>query len=95
MFAPTDEAFKALPEGAVANLLKPENKDKLAAVLKYHVVSGKIMAGDVLKALEVETLQGSKAKIGLTIGGANIIKTDIGCSNGVIHVIDKVIMPGK
>ncbi len=95
VFAPTDEAFKALPEGAVANLLKPENKDKLAAVLKYHVVSGKIMAGDVLKALEVETLQGSKAKIGLTIGGANIIKTDIGCSNGVIHVIDKVIMPGK
>ncbi len=93
VFAPTDEAFAALPAGTVENLLKPENKEKLQAILKYHVVSGKIMAGDVLKALEVETLQGSKAKIGLTIAGANIVKTDIACSNGVIHVIDRVIIP--
>ena len=93
VFAPTDEAFAALPEGTVATLLKPENKAKLQAILKYHVVPGKIMAGDVLKAMEVETLEGSKAPIGLTIGGANIVKTDIDCSNGVIHVIDRVIIP--
>jgi uncharacterized surface protein with fasciclin (FAS1) repeats len=93
VFAPTDEAFKKLPEGTVETLLKPENKDKLAAILKYHVVSGKVMAGDVLKAMEVSTLEGSKAKIGLTINGANVVKADIGCSNGVIHVIDAVILP--
>lgn len=95
VFAPTDEAFAALPEGTVEMLLKPENKDKLVAVLTYHVVSGKIMAGDVLGATEVETLQGSKAPVGLTIGGARVIKADIGCSNGVIHVIDKVILPSE
>ncbi|MGI9519131.1 MAG: fasciclin domain-containing protein [Pirellulaceae bacterium] len=93
VFAPTDEAFAALPPGTVEELLKPENLEKLQAILKYHVVSGKIMAGDVLNAMEVETLQGSKAPIGLTIGGANIITTDINCSNGVIHVIDAVILP--
>ncbi len=93
VFAPTNEAFKKLPAGTVEMLLKPENKEKLAGILKYHVVSGKIMAGDVLKALKVDTLQGSSANIGLTIGGANIVKTDIPCSNGVIHVIDAVIMP--
>ncbi len=93
VFAPTDEAFAALPEGVVADLLKPESKEKLQAILKYHVVAGKILAGDVLKAAEVETLQGGKAPVGLTIGGANIVKTDIVCSNGVIHVIDAVILP--
>ena len=93
VFAPTNEAFKNLPEGTLDTLLKPENKQKLADILKYHVVSGKIMAGDVLKAGDVATLQGSKAPIGLTIGGANIVKTDIKCSNGVIHVIDAVILP--
>ena len=93
VFAPTDDAFAQLPEGTVEELLKPENREKLQAVLTYHVVAGKIMAGDVLKAMEVETLQGSSAPIGLTIGGANIIKTDINCSNGVIHVIDRVILP--
>lgn len=93
VFAPTNDAFAKLPEGTVETLLKPENKDKLVAILKYHVVSGKVVAGDVLKAMSVETLEGSKANIGLTIGGANIIKTDIGCSNGVIHVIDSVILP--
>lgn len=93
VFAPTDEAFAKLPEGVVADLLKPENKAKLQAILKYHVVSGKIMAGDVLKAMEVSTLEGSVAPVGLTVGGANVIKTDIKCSNGVIHVIDSVILP--
>jgi uncharacterized surface protein with fasciclin (FAS1) repeats len=93
VFAPTDEAFAKLPAGTVENLLKPENKAKLQGILKYHVVSGKIMAGDVLKAMEVETLQGSKAPVGLTIGGANIVMTDIVCKNGVIHVIDAVILP--
>ncbi len=93
VFAPTDDAFAALPAGTVEELLKPENREKLQAILTYHVVSGKIMAGDVLNAMEVETLQGSKAPIGLTIGGANIIKTDINCTNGVIHVIDAVILP--
>ncbi len=95
VFAPTDDAFDNLPAGTVDELLKPENKKKLQAILKYHVVSGKIMAGDVLNAMEVETLQGSKAPIGLTIAGANIVTTDIKCSNGVIHVIDAVILPGK
>jgi uncharacterized surface protein with fasciclin (FAS1) repeats len=93
VFAPTNEAFAKLPAGTVEELLKPENKSKLAAILKYHVVSGKIMAGDVLKASEVKTLEGSAAGVGLTIGGANIVKTDIECSNGVIHVIDSVILP--
>ena len=74
-------------------LLNPENKENLAGILKFHVVSCKIMAGDVLKAMKVDTLQGSSANIGLTIGGANIVKTDIACSNGVIHVIDAVILP--
>ena len=93
VFAPTNAAFEKLPTGTVETLLKPENKSKLAAVLKYHVVSGKILAGDVLKAANVTTLQGQAAPIGLTIGGANIVKTDIKCSNGVIHVIDAVILP--
>jgi len=93
VFAPTDEAFAKLPKGTVEALLLPKNKEKLIAVLKYHVVSGKVMAGDVLRAMEVKTLQGSKAKISLSIDGAKIIKTDIECSNGVIHVIDSVILP--
>ena len=96
-FAPTDEAFKKLPAGTVESLLKPENKDKLAAVLKYHVVSGKVMAADV-KPGEVTTVQGSKATIKatdgkVTIDGAKVVKTDIVGSNGVIHVIDAVILP--
>ena len=93
VFAPTDEAFAALPEGTVENLLLPENKEKLVAILKYHVVPGKIMAGDVLGATTVDTLQGSAAPVGLTIGGANVVKADIDCTNGVIHVIDEVILP--
>ena len=97
VFAPTDAAFKKLPKGTVETLLKPENKDKLAAVLKYHVVAGKVMAADV-KPGEVTTVQGGKATIKaadgkVTIDGANVVKTDIVGSNGVIHVIDSVILP--
>ena len=98
VFAPTKEAFAKLPEGTVESLLKPENKDQLIAILKYHVVPGKVMAADVVKLTEAETAQGQK--ISITVDGstvkvdnATVIKTDIGCSNGVIHVIDSVILP--
>ncbi|CAD7694870.1 unnamed protein product [Ostreobium quekettii] len=98
VFAPTDEAFKALPEGTVAELLKPENKKKLSAILTYHVVSGKVMASEVVKLKEAETLNGKKVSIAVKDGevmvdGAKVVKTDIACSNGVIHVIDKVLLP--
>ena len=97
VFAPTNEAFAKLPEGTVATLLKPENKDKLASILKFHVVAGKVMAKDV-KAGEVATVLGKKATIAVkdgkvTIDGANVVKTDVVTSNGVIHVIDAVILP--
>lgn len=97
VFAPTNAAFAALPEGTVENLLKEENKEQLVAVLTYHVVAGKVMAADV-KPGEVVTVQGGKAKIAVsgesvTINGANISATDIEASNGVIHVIDSVILP--
>ena len=97
IFAPTNAAFAKLPEGTVATLLKPENKGKLASILKYHVVAGKVMAADV-KAGKVITLNGAKAKIAIkdgkvTIDKANIVKTDIVGTNGVIHVIDSVILP--
>ena len=95
VFAPTDEAFAKIPKEVLGDLLKPENKAKLQSILTYHVVGGKVVAGDVLKLGEATTVEGSPAKFGLTIGGANIIKTDIKCSNGVIHVIDAVIMPPK
>jgi len=98
VFAPTDAAFAALPEGTVESLLKPENKEKLVAILTYHVVSGKVMAADVVKLSEAKTVQGSTVDIKVVDGSvmvdkAKVIKTDIGCSNGVIHVIDKVILP--
>ncbi len=100
VMAPTDEAFAKLPEGTVESLLKPENKDKLIAVLKYHVIPGKVLAADVVKldGQDVKTAQGSTAKIGVKDGGvminnARVVKTDIECSNGVIHVIDTVILP--
>ncbi len=99
VFAPTDEAFAKLPEGTVETLLKPENKEKLVAILTYHVVSGKVMAADV-STMEVATVEGSKAKIKVddgkvTIDKANVVKTDIEATNGVIHVIDAVIMPSE
>ncbi|HKK18336.1 MAG TPA: fasciclin domain-containing protein [Opitutales bacterium] len=97
VFAPTDKAFAALPEGTVENLLKPENKDKLVSILTYHVVPAKVKAKDV-KAGEAPTVNGKTATIevtdgGVSIEGANVVKTDVMASNGVIHVIDKVIMP--
>ncbi|HAN99011.1 MAG TPA: hypothetical protein DCQ98_16960 [Planctomycetaceae bacterium] len=98
VFAPTNEAFAKLPEGTVADLLKPENKEKLIAVLKYHVVPGKVMAADVVKLTEAATAQGQKVTIKVEDGtvfvdSAKVVKTDIECSNGVIHVIDSVILP--
>ena len=98
VFAPTDEAFAKLPEGTVETLLKPENRDQLVAVLKYHVVSGKVMAKDVTKLTYATTLNGQRADIevdGKTVmvDGAKVIKTDIKATNGVIHVIDNVILP--
>ncbi len=96
VFAPTDAAFAKLPEGTVADLLKPENKAKLAAILTYHVVPGKVMAADV-STMKAKTLNGAEASIvvadGVKIDAANVVKTDIVCSNGVIHVIDAVILP--
>ncbi|MDA0970440.1 MAG: fasciclin domain-containing protein [Planctomycetota bacterium] len=98
VFAPTDEAFAKLPEGTVESLLKPENKDKLVAVLTYHVVPGKVMAADVVKLKNAKTVQGGEVDIVVADGkvkvdNANVVKTDIECSNGVIHVIDAVILP--
>ncbi|WP_296461223.1 fasciclin domain-containing protein [Rubinisphaera sp.] len=97
VFAPTDAAFAALPEGTVESLLKPENKDKLISILKYHVVAGKVMASDVVKLKNAKTLNGSKVKIdahdGVKINNANVVKADIVTSNGVIHVIDAVLLP--
>jgi len=97
VFAPTDEAFAKLPEGTVASLLKPENKQKLTQILTYHVIPAKVMAKDV-KAGQVKTVNGKEVKVsitdhGVSINQAKVIKTDIGASNGVIHVIDHVILP--
>jgi uncharacterized surface protein with fasciclin (FAS1) repeats len=98
VFAPTDDAFGKLPEGTVAELIKPENKAKLTAILTYHVVPGKVMAADVVKLSEAKTVQGSSVDIKVKEGkvfidGAQVIKADISCANGVIHVIDSVILP--
>jgi len=97
VFAPTDEAFSKLPAGTVDNLLKPENKEKLTAILTYHVLAGKVMAADV-KTMSAKTVSGKevavKAEAGkVTVGAANVVKTDIAASNGVIHVIDAVLIP--
>jgi uncharacterized surface protein with fasciclin (FAS1) repeats len=96
VFAPTDEAFAKLPAGTLEALLK--DKDKLTAVLTYHVVPGKVMAADVVKLKTADTVQGSAVTIeagkdGVKVDGAKVVKTDIVCSNGVIHVIDAVIVP--
>ena len=98
VFAPTDEAFAALPEGTVEELLKPENKDKLVDILTYHVLPGAVMASDVnAKKLDVEMLNGDTATVtgwdGVKIDGATVVSADIEASNGVIHVIDQVILP--
>jgi uncharacterized surface protein with fasciclin (FAS1) repeats len=98
VFAPTDEAFAKLPAGTLEMLLKPENKAKLVKILTYHVVSGKETAADVSKMTSAKTVEGSDVKITVTDGkvkvdDANVTKADIECSNGVIHVIDTVLMP--
>ena len=100
VFAPTDEAFSKLPKGTVSSLLKPENRDKLKTILTYHVVSGKVMSSDIAgKKMQAATVQGSKLAIdatkGVMVGGAKVVKADINTSNGVIHVIDKVLIPSK
>ena len=98
VFAPTDEAFAKLPAGTVETLLKPENKGKLAAILKYHVVSGRVYSEDALAAKKAKTLEGSEISISVSggqakINDANLVTTDLDASNGVIHVIDSVILP--
>lgn len=98
VFAPTDEAFAKLPKGTVEELLKPENKAKLTAILTYHVVPGKVMAADVVKVKDAKTVQGGAVKVSamggkVMIDNAHVVKADIAASNGVIHVIDTVLMP--
>jgi uncharacterized surface protein with fasciclin (FAS1) repeats len=98
VFAPTDEAFAKLPAGTLEMLLKPENKAKLAAILTYHVVPGSVKAADVVKLKRAATVQGQRVDIKVDAGkvmvdGANVVATDVACSNGVIHVIDTVILP--
>lgn len=98
IFAPNDAAFAKLPAGTVENLSKPENKEKLAGILKFHVMAGKVMASEVAgKKLSPASVQGEELKVdgtsGVVVNGAKVTKSDISCTNGVIHVIDTVMMP--
>ena len=98
VFAPTDDAFAALPAGTVEELLKPENKAKLASILTYHVVPGNVPSSEAVKLTSAKTVNGkdltfSTANGGLEVNGAKVVKADIAASNGVIHVIDKVVLP--
>ena len=98
VFAPTDAAFAKLPEGTVETLLKPENKEKLVAILTYHVIPGKVMSSDIAgKKMDVKTVEGADIKVdatnGVMINQASVVTADVAASNGVIHVIDQVIMP--
>ena len=98
VFAPTDEAFAKLPAGTLKSLLKPENKEKLQKILTYHVVAGGVMANEVVKLDSAKTVEGRQVAIkvaggGVMVNNARVIKTDIAASNGVIHVIDAVILP--
>ena len=99
VFAPTDEAFAALPEGTVENLLKPENKEQLTQILTYHVVPGEVMSTDLQDDMTATTVQGGEITIDLDNGpmvnDANIVTADVDASNGVIHVIDRVILPAS
>jgi uncharacterized surface protein with fasciclin (FAS1) repeats len=100
VFAPTDDAFAKLPPGTIEDLLKPENKEKLQAILMYHVVPGEVMAKDVVMLTSATTANGQDLSIGksddgVTIDNAKVINTDILCSNGVIHVIDTVVLPSQ
>ena len=99
MFAPTDAAFAKLPAGTIDELLKPENKSKLQAILTYHVVPGKVMAADVTRINTAQTVNGESLSVkvedgSVKIGDAKVTKTDIQSTNGVIHVIDTVLIPG-
>lgn len=98
VFAPTNEAFAALPEGTLESLLLEENRETLIAILTYHVVPGTVMSGDLSDGLQAETVQGSNVTIGVgynsvTVNGANVVQADVVASNGVVHVIDAVILP--
>ena len=98
VFAPTDAAFAKLPAGTVQELLKPENKEKLVKILTYHVVAGEVTAKQVVKLTEAKTLEGQDVQISVhdgkvMINNATVVKADIKCSNGVIHVIDSVLLP--
>jgi uncharacterized surface protein with fasciclin (FAS1) repeats len=100
VFAPTDDAFAALPAGTVESLLLPENRDQLVAVLTYHVVPGKVMSTDIAgQSLQVATVEGSELTVdatdGVTVDAATVIMADIEASNGVIHVIDQVVLPNS
>jgi uncharacterized surface protein with fasciclin (FAS1) repeats len=99
VFAPTDAAFAALPAGTVEDLLKPENKEQLAGILTYHVIAGKVMSTDLTDDMEAATVNGDTVMIdldnGVMVDDATVTTADIEASNGVIHVIDKVIMPGS
>jgi uncharacterized surface protein with fasciclin (FAS1) repeats len=98
VFAPSDDAFAKLPDGTVADLVKPENKAKLAAILTLHVMAGKVMAADVTgKKLSPASVNGEALHVdgtsGVTVNGAKVVTADIACTNGVIHVIDTVLLP--
>jgi uncharacterized surface protein with fasciclin (FAS1) repeats len=98
VFAPTNEAFAALPDGTLESLLKPENRDMLVKILTYHVVAGKVKSTDLKDGMKAQTVQGSDVKVkiskkGVKVNDANVTNADIMASNGVVHVIDKVIMP--
>ena len=98
VFAPTNEAFAALPKGTVEDLLKPENKAKLVKILTYHVVAGKVTSADVVKVKSAKTVEGSEVKVTVKdgkvlINESEVIKADIMCTNGVVHVINKVLLP--
>ena len=100
VFAPSDDAFAALPEGTVEDLLKPENKDKLVEILTYHVVPGKVMAADVTgKNTNAASVQGGELMVdgtdGVKVNGATVTQADIVAANGVIHVVDTVILPAS
>jgi uncharacterized surface protein with fasciclin (FAS1) repeats len=99
VFAPTNEAFEALPEGTLESLLMPENRELLVQILTYHVVPGEVMSGDLEDGMRAETVEGSEVTIsvnnyGASVDGASVVQADIEASNGVIHVIDSVIIPG-
>ena len=98
VFAPTDDAFAKLPAGTLDDLLKPENKDKLKSILTYHVVSGKVMAKDVTTMKEAKTVNGASFMVSMDadtvmVDNAKVVQADVECSNGIIHIIDSVILP--